>query len=276
MLEQHIATGAGVTVAGIRMPISEANQFGVIEPGEGGRIRRFIEKPQSAVGLPDAPEQIFASMGNYVFTTRVLIEALHLDAAHADSRHDMGGNIIPLLVEAGEASVYDFADNQVPGATDRDRGYWRDVGTIDSYYEASMDLVSVHPYFNLYNREWPIYTTIPVLPPAKFVFEDESRTGRALNSIVSPGAIITGGLARRTVISPGVLIESGALVEDSVLMDDVVIGSGAIVRRAIIDKNSVVPPGGRIGVDPEEDARRFTCSEKGVVVLGKGTILDSQ
>jgi glucose-1-phosphate adenylyltransferase len=214
-------------------------------------------------------------MGNYVFSTPALLDALHRDAGDTASRHDMGGSIVPLLVSTGRAYVWDFANNRVPGATDRDRGYWRDVGTIDTYYEASMDLVSVHPYFNLYNREWPIHTTIPVLPPAKFVFEDPDRSGRAVDSIISPGAIISGGLVRRSVISPGVLVESGALVEDSVIMHDVVIGSRAVVRRAIMDKNSVVPPGATIGLDPDADARRFTCSAKGVVVIGKGTMVES-
>jgi glucose-1-phosphate adenylyltransferase len=274
LLDQHIGTGADVTVAGIRMPRVDASQFGVIEPGAGGRIRAFLEKPREAAGLPDAPDQVLASMGNYVFTTRALLDVLHHDAEDAASRHDMGGSIVPLLVASGGAYVWDFANNRVPGATDRDRGYWRDVGTIDTYYEASMDLVAVHPYFNLYNREWPIHTTIPVLPPAKFVFEDPGRSGRALDSIVSPGVIISGGLVRRSVLSPGVLVESGALVEDSVIMHDVVIGSRAVVRGAIIDKNSVVPPGATIGVDPDADARRFTRSEKGVVVIGKGTIVE--
>jgi glucose-1-phosphate adenylyltransferase len=275
LLDQHIATGADVTMAAIRMPLAASNQFGVIQPGPSGQIRAFLEKPESTDGLPDSPHEVLASMGIYVFSTRALLDALYEDASDTASRHDMGGNIVPLLVSAGRAHVWDFANNQVPGATDRDRGYWRDVGTIDSYYEASMDLVAVHPYFNLYNREWPIHTTIPVLPPAKFVFEDPDRSGRALDSIVSPGAIISGGLVRRSVISPGVLVESGALVEDSVIMHDVVIGSRAVVRRAIIDKNSVVPPGATIGVDMDADARRFTCSPKGVIVIGKGTIVES-
>jgi glucose-1-phosphate adenylyltransferase len=270
MLEQHLDTGAGVTVAAIRAPLVDADQFGVIEPGEGTSIRSFIEKPPSASGLPDAPDQVFASMGNYIFSTDVLLEALHLDANDETSRHDMGGDIIPALVSTGVAHVYDFANNDVPGSTPRDHGYWRDVGTLDSFYEANMDLVSVHPVFNLYNRQWPIYTATTQLPPAKFVFEDGDRTGRAVDSIVSAGVIISGGTARRSVLSPGAKVESGALVEDSVIMDDVVVGPGAIVRRAIIDKNVVIPPGAWIGVDREFDGQRFTLSNKGVVVIGKG------
>jgi glucose-1-phosphate adenylyltransferase len=270
MLDQHLETGAGVTVAAIRAPRQEADQFGVIEPGQDTVINSFREKPSSPSGLPDAPDQVFASMGNYIFRTDVLLEALHQDANDTSSRHDMGGDLIPALVSAGVAHVYDFANNHIPGATDRDKGYWRDVGTLDSYYEANMDLVSVHPVFNLYNREWPIYTATPQLPPAKFVFEEGDRTGRALDSIVSAGVIISGGTARRSVLSPGVKIESGALVEDSVIMDDVVIGPDAVIRRAIIDKNVEVPAGASIGVDPDLDAQRFTLSNKRVVVIGKG------
>jgi glucose-1-phosphate adenylyltransferase len=270
MLDQHLETRAGVTVAAIRAPLREADQFGVIEPAEGTKIRSFQEKPSSASGLPDAPDQVFASMGNYIFRTDVLLAALHQDANDTNSRHDMGGDLIPALVSAGVAHVYDFANNHIPGATDRDKGYWRDVGTLDSYYEANMDLVSVHPVFNLYNQQWPIYTATPQLPPAKFVFEEGDRTGRALDSIVSAGVIISGGTARRSVLSPGVKVESGALIEESVIMDDVVVGPDAMIRRAIIDKNVVVPPGASIGVEPELDAQRFTRSNKGVVVIGKG------
>jgi glucose-1-phosphate adenylyltransferase len=269
MLDQHLDTGAGVTVAAIRAPRKDADQFGVIEPGQGTAIRSFVEKPSSPAGLPDAPDQVFASMGNYIFRTDVLLEALHQDANDTNSRHDMGGDLIPALVAAGAAHVYDFANNNIPGATDRDKGYWRDVGTLDSYYEANMDLVSVHPVFNLYNRHWPIYTATSQLPPAKFVFEEGDRTGRALDSIVSAGVIISGGTARRSVLSPGVKVESGALIEDSVIMDDVVVGPDAVIRRAIIDKNVEVPAGATIGVDPELDARRFTLSSKRVVVIGK-------
>jgi glucose-1-phosphate adenylyltransferase len=270
MLDHHVATGAGVTVAGIRVPVEGASQFGIIEPGRGTSIESFLEKPGTVEGLPDAPHQVFASMGNYIFSTDVLVEALNEDAANISSHHDMGGDVIPMLVRMGAAHVYDFALNEVPGATERDRGYWRDVGTLDTYYDAHMDLVSVHPIFNLYNREWLIHTAIPQLAPAKFVFEEEGRTGHAVDSVVSAGVIISGGCVRRSVLSPGVFIDSRAEVEDSVIMDDTVIGEGAIVRRAIIDKNVVVPPGARIGVDRTEDEARFTVSARGVTAIGKG------
>jgi glucose-1-phosphate adenylyltransferase len=270
MVDAHIASGAGVTVAGIRVPRAQASSFGVIEPGVGTKIEAFHEKPDDPPGIPDSPEEVFASMGNYVFSTAALIEAVTADAEDEDSKNDLGGDIIPAMVKAGQAHVYDFNSNEVPGATDRDRAYWRDVGTLDSYYDAHTDLVSIHPVFNLYNREWPIFTSLPQMPPAKFVFEEGGRAGRALNSLVSPGAIVSGALVRGSVISPGVYIDSHALVEDSVLMHDVRVGEGAVVRRAILDKHVTVPPGARIGVDPAEDARRFTMSPGGIAVVGKG------
>jgi glucose-1-phosphate adenylyltransferase len=177
----------------------------------------------------------------------------------------MGGDIIPRLVRDGEAAVYDFADNVVPGATDRDSGYWRDVGTLDAYYDAHTDLVSVHPIFNLYNSRWPIRTATPPLPPAKFV-----HTGRAEDSIVGPGTIISGGLVARSVISSGVRVEAGAQVSDSVLLPGARVGAGAVVRRAILDKNVVIPDGAQVGVDLALDRERYTVSSGGVVVLGKG------
>jgi glucose-1-phosphate adenylyltransferase len=271
MVEQHVASGAGVTVAGIRAPISEASQFGVIEVADDGRaISAFREKPKDPHGLPDAPDQVFASMGNYVFRAEVLIEAVSLDAKDEDSDHDVGGDIIPMLVERGQAEVYDFADNDVPGATDRDRGYWRDVGTLDTYYDAHMDLISVHPVFNLYNYKWPILTLHEPMPPAKFVFDADGRRGTALDSMVSAGVIVAGGTVRRSILSPRVKVHAGALVEGSVLMHDVHVGPGAIVRNAILDKNVQVPEGARIGVDAELDAARFHRTDGGVVVLGKG------
>ncbi|MDQ6725832.1 MAG: glucose-1-phosphate adenylyltransferase [Actinomycetota bacterium] len=270
MVDAHIASGAGVTVAGIRVPRSQASSFGVIEPGVGTKIEAFLEKPDDPPGIPDSPEEVFASMGNYVFSTVALIDAVTEDARDESSKNDLGGDIIPAMVKAGQAHVYDFNSNEVPGATDRDRAYWRDVGTLDSYYDAHADLVSIYPVFNLYNREWPIYTSVPQMPPAKFVLEDGGRAGRALNSLVCSGAIISGSVVRGSVISPGVFVDSHALVEDSVLMHDVKVGEGAVVRRAILDKHVVVPPGARIGVDPVEDARRFTMSPGGIAVVGKG------
>ncbi|MQA79386.1 MAG: glucose-1-phosphate adenylyltransferase [Streptosporangiales bacterium] len=272
MLDEHIASGAGVTVAAIRQPLAEADQFGVIEADAGsGRITSFREKPTDAVGLPDAPDQIYASMGNYVFTTEALVQAVTADTQDRDSRHDLGGDIIPAFVESGDAHVYDFARNVVPGATDRESGYWRDVGTLDSFYEANMDLVSVNPLFNLYNHDWPILTGNPPYPPAKFVFSATDRTGMAVDSIVSHGAIVSGGHVERSVVSPLVRVNSWAEVSESVLMEGVQIGRHAVIRRAILDKNVVVPEGVRIGVDRAEDeARGFTVSAGGVVVLGKG------
>lgn len=270
MVQQHVASGAGVTVAAIRTPIEQADQFGVIETAaDGRRIVRFREKPTDAVGLPDAPGQVYASMGNYVFTTSTLVDAVTADAYDADSRHDIGGNIIPALVEAGDAQVYDFAANDVPGATARDAGYWRDVGTLDAYYDAHMDLVSVDPVFNLYNDRWPILTARDPMPPAKFVFADEGRTGRAVDSMVSAGVVVSGADVRTSVLSPGVFVHSYATVEGCVLMHSVDIGRRAVVRNAIIDKNVRIPPGAQIGVDPEADRARFTVTQHGVVVIGK-------
>ena len=272
MVDQHIASGAGVTVAGIRVPRAEAHQFGVIETApDGRRIQAFLEKPADPPGLPDSPEETFASMGNYVFSTEALLEAVRADAGDQGSVHDMGGNIIPMLVGKGMAEVYDFADNDVPGATLRDRGYWRDVGTLDAYYDAHMDMVSVHPVFNLYNREWPILTSAPALPPAKFVFEEPGRLGSAVNSLVSQGVIVSGGPVRRSILSPGVRVHSGADVDGSVLMHGVDIGRLSVVRKCILDKNVVVEPGASVGVDLARDvARGFTVTDNGVVVVGKG------
>ncbi len=265
MVAQHIATGAGATVAGIRVPREHASAFGCIGADTSGRITAFLEKPAVPPGIPDDPEMAFASMGNYVFTTDMLLSALRADSANHDSDHDMGGDVIPMLADAGEAAVYDFADNVVPGATDRDCGYWRDVGTLDTYYESHMDLVSVHPVFNLYNRAWPIRTAMPPLPPAKFV-----QGGSAQESIVGAGSIVSAALVTNSVLSGDVVVEAGAHVEGSVLLPGVRVGKGAVVRRAILDKNVVIPDGAQVGVDPELDRERYTVSGGGVVVLGKG------
>jgi glucose-1-phosphate adenylyltransferase len=276
MVEEHKASGAAVTVAAIRAPLEQADQFGVIETGEDGRtISAFREKPKDAKPLNDAPDQVYASMGNYVFSREALMDAISADAANEDSKHDIGGDIIPMLVDRGEANVYDFATNDIPGATETDRSYWRDVGTLDAYYDAHMDLISVTPEFNLYNSEWPIHTWPDPLPPAKFVFDDEGRRGQALDSMICAGAVISGATARRSVISPGVRLHSYSLVEDSILMHGAEVGRNAVVRRAILDKNVHVAPGAKIGVDPEADRERFTVSADGVVVIPKGVRVEA-
>lgn len=276
MVEQHIAGGAGVTVAGLRVPIDQAGEFGVMETDAGGQaIAAFREKPSDPTGLPGSPDEVYASMGNYVFTTKVLLDAVAKDAKDDSSNHDIGGNLIPALVESGEAQVYDFSRNDVPGATERDRGYWRDVGTLDAFYDAHMDLISVDPIFNLYNRQWPILTWPEPLPPAKFVFEDADRTGRAMDSMVCAGVVVSGGTVRRSILSPGVRVHSYSEVESSVLMHGVHIGRNAIVRNAILDKNVRVEPGATIGVDPEHDRERFTVSDAGTVVVRKNCVVEA-
>ncbi len=268
MLLHHIASGAGLTVAALRVPRAQSKAFGVIEADASGRIRAFYEKPTDPVGLPDAPDEVLASMGNYVFTTRSLLEAVTTDAADETSVHDLGGSIVPNMVAQGDAAAYDFKNNEVPGVSDPDRGYWRDVGDLDSYYIAHMDLISPVPAFNLYNQDWPIATWHPPLPPAKLVVD--GLPGQALDSLLSAGVIVVGGTVMRSVLSPQVRIERGALVEGSILLDGVRIGTGAVVRNAILDKNVEVSPGVRIGVDPASDGVRFTTSSGGVVVVGKG------
>jgi glucose-1-phosphate adenylyltransferase len=276
MLEQHIALGAGVTVAGIRIPIETASEFGVIETDADSRtIRAFREKPKDAVGMIESPGEVLASMGNYIFTADVLIDAVVRDAADETSAHDLGGNIIPDLVERGQACVWDFANSMVLGASQRDLAYWRDVGTLDAYYDAHMDLISVDPMFNLYNEDWPILTWPEQLPPAKFVFEEEGRIGAAMDSMVCAGVVVSGGTVRRSILSPGVHVHSHALVEGSVVMHGADIGRGAIIRNAIVDKNVRVAAGARVGVDPEADRARFPMSPNGVVVIKKGAVVEA-
>lgn len=273
MVADHVASGAAASVAAVRQPLKLADQFGVIEtdPQSPSRIQAFVEKPETTAGLPDDPESFLASMGNYVFTTDALLEALEADADRLDTQHDMGGDIIPYFVNRGEAAVYDFTANDVPGSTGADKQYWRDVGTLDSYYDAHMDLIRPMPAFNLYNLEWPIYTRQSVSPPAKLVRGMSGRDGTAHDSILSPGVVVSGGSVSGSVLAMNVFVSEGADVADSVLMDKVSIGEGAKVRRAILDKNVRVPAGATIGMDPELDrARGFTVTDSGLTVLSKG------
>ncbi len=276
MVDSHIATGADFTVAGIRQPIELADQFGVIEVDKDrpGFIKQFLEKPTEPEGLPDSPQEVLASMGNYVASVGPLLEALKADAESATSKHDMGGDIVPHFVDKGSCGFYDFVDNDVPGSTDRDRNYWRDVGTIDSYYEAHMDLIAVQPVFNVYNHQWPLHQGLITEPPAKFIHSEEGRLGHAADSIVSPGVIVSGATVTGSVLSPGVRLHSWSTVSDSVLLDDVVINRHAQVHRAILDKNVRVEEGARVGIDRVSDLERgFTVTESGITVVPKGTVV---
>ncbi|TCC39515.1 glucose-1-phosphate adenylyltransferase [Kribbella sindirgiensis] len=271
MVAAHIERGNGVTVAGIRVPRVEATEFGVIKTAaDGHAIEEFLEKPADPPGLPDSPDETFASMGNYVFSRDVLVEALRKDAANPASRHDMGGDIVPMLVAEGKAGVYDFKDNDVPGALDRDRSYWRDVGSLDSYHEAHMDLVSIQPVFNLYNNDWPIFTSHPQLPGAKFT--DDATVGE---SIVCQGSIVSGAHVDHSVLGSNVIVSAGADIQHSVIMDNCKIGKNVVLKNVILDKNIVIPDGTQIGVDQDYDRERgFTVSKGGVTVLGKGQVIE--
>jgi glucose-1-phosphate adenylyltransferase len=275
MVDQHRAHGAGVTVAAIPVSREEATSFGVIQTGQDGRtVKAFLEKPADPPSLMTDPNLSYASMGNYVFDTDVLIDALRKDAADDSSRHDMGGDILPMLVSQGAAQAYNFLDNEVPGAEPRDKGYWRDVGTLDSYFESHLDLCAVHPIFNIYNDKWPILTYVPSQPPAKFVHNIGDRVGRAINSVVSNGVIVSGGLVLDSVLSPGVRVNSWSRVERAVIMHNTRIGRYAVVQNAILDKNVEVPDGAVVGVDKEHDrARGFVVSPGGVTVVGKGQVV---
>ncbi|WP_062078611.1 glucose-1-phosphate adenylyltransferase [Demequina globuliformis] len=276
MVDSHIASGAEFTVAGIRQPIELADQFGVIDIDKDnpGRIRAFLEKPENPEGLPDSPGEVLASMGNYVASVEPLLEALKADAESASSKHDMGGDIVPHFVDRGTCGFYDFVDNDVPGSTDRDRDYWRDVGTLDSYYEAHMDLIAVQPIFNVYNHQWPLHQGLITEPPAKFIHSEEGRLGHAADSVVSPGVIVSGATVTGSVLSPGVRLHSWSTVSDSVLLDHVVVNRHAQVHRAILDKNVTVEEGARVGIDRQSDLERgFTVTESGITVVPKGTVV---
>jgi glucose-1-phosphate adenylyltransferase len=277
MIEAHIASGLGATVAAIRQPVELADQFGVIEVdgADPSRIAAFHEKPKNPIALPDSPGEVLASMGNYVFDADVLIDAVIRDGDRADSNHDMGGDIIPDFVSRGDAGVYDLNRNEVPGSTERDRFYWRDVGTIESFYDAHMDLISALPVFNLYNREWPIFSQQLNAPPAKFTRDAKGNLGTMIDSIIALGSVISGAHIERSVIDSWSTVGSGAKVIDSVLFERASIGADAVVSRAILDKDVVVAPGASVGVDPEADrARGFTVTDSGITVVGKGVTVD--
>lgn len=268
----HVEMKADCTVAALPVPIKEGRDFGIIDVDETGRVRGFVEKPKDPPPMPGNPSMCLASMGNYLFNTDTLIAEVTADAKKNDSAHDFGRSILPELYKSKRVFAYDFAKNVPPGQGTKERGYWRDVGTLDAYYQANMDLITVDPIFNLYNAQWPIYSGNYNLPPAKFVFadRDSGRVGTATDSVVSEGCIVSGGSVSRSVLSPRVRVNSFSEVSDSILMENVEIGRHAIVRRAIIDKNVVIDPGTKIGVDLEKDRKRFQVTESGIVVIPKG------
>lgn len=273
MVAQHIESGCGLTVAGLRQPLEMCSSFGVIDtdPTDSTKVRQFLEKPEHVDSLPDSPNEFLASMGNYVFSADALVDALYTDAENDSSNHDMGGDIVPMFVNRGDCGVYDFTYNEIPGSTERDRNYWRDVGTIDMFHEANQDLIAINPIFNLYNTDWPLYTGYTGLPPAKFVYGHHERLGHALDSVISPGVIISGGEVIASVLSPHVRVNSWSSVRDSVLFDGVNVGRNATVIRAIVDKYVKIDEGAQIGIDHEHDkARGCWVSEGGIVVVPKG------
>ena len=272
MLNFHAKRNAEATVAVIPVPKAEASEFGVIEVDKEGRIIGFHEKVKDPPAMPGNPNLCLASMGNYVFTTGPLVRELEADARLEDSKHDFGHDILPRMVKSGRAVwAYDFMTNRVPGEDEFNRGYWRDIGTIDAYWRAQMDLIEIHPQFNLYNKRWPIRTGATHDPPAKFVFRDEAqaRVGIATESLVSHGSIISGGRIHRSVLSVGCRINSFSEVEESVLFERVQIGRYARIRKCIVDKDVEIPQGAEIGFNLEADRRRFSVTDEGIVVIPK-------
>ena len=272
MLGHHVDQNADATVAVIPIPKEEAFDFGVVEVDERGKIIKFHEKVKDAPTMPGNPNMCLASMGNYLFKTDALVRELEADARIEESAHDFGHDILPRMVAAGqEVWAYDFATNQVPGEDEPHVGYWRDVGTVDAYWQAQMDLIETHPQFNLYNKRWPIRTGATHDPPAKFVFRDEAqaRVGTATESLVSHGCIISGGRIHRSVLSVGCRTNSFSEVVESVLFEGVQIGRYARIRKCIIDKDVEIPQGAEIGYNLEADRQRFAVTEQGVVVIPK-------
>lgn len=276
MIEDHRRNQASCTVAAIPVHRRHAHEFGVIETGPDKRIVDFHEKNPDAPTIPGDGERVFASMGNYLFATQMLLKALHEDAANTESSRDFGRDILPRLVAEEHAIyAYDYQTNRIPEDPPDVEPYWRDVGTIDAYWEANMDLRSVHPCLNLYNRQWPLRTSSYPDPPAKFTFDDEHRRGEAVDSIVSGGCILSGGRVRNSVLGRGVKVHAGALIEDSVILDRCDIGRRARVRRAILDKNVHLPPDATIGYDIDQDRRLYHVTESGIVVVeGNRTPVD--
>ena len=273
MLDFHVDRKADLTVAAIPIPISEASEFGIIEVDADGRMIGFTEKPKSgAKTMPGDPTRCLASMGNYIFTTDALVQEIVRDAGDSKSVHDFGKSIVSSMHERKRVFVYDFAKNTVPGQGEKERGYWRDVGSLDAYFQANMDLVAVDPIFSLYNDAWPIYTIQHNQPPVKFVFNNarENRVGRATDALVSEGCIISGGHVHHSILSPKVRVNSYAYVEDSILFENVNIGRHCRIRRAIVDKHVEIPPNTTIGYDLEKDRKHFHVTESGIVVIPKG------
>lgn len=276
MLGFHIDREAELTVAAVPVPVAEADQFGIIEVDGDGRMIGFQEKPKQAKELPGKPGWALASMGNYIFDPDVLRASLTRDA-QLQSEHDFGRNILPMLYPSSRVYVYNFLENDLPGMDEDERGYWKDVGTIEAYWSANLDLVAIKPVLNLYNDRWPIRTHLLPRPPAKFVFADSSgdRMGIATDSLVSPGCIISGGRIDRTVLFPDIRINSFSYVEESVLLDGVNVGRYCRLRRTIVDKGVDIPQRTEIGHDLERDRKRFHVSKDGIVVVHKGYRFDS-
>jgi glucose-1-phosphate adenylyltransferase len=267
MIEFHEQKRAQATVAAIPVDKQYASEFGVIEAGPDGRIQGFHEKNPNSPTIPGKPDQVFASMGNYIFSTGLLLRELYADAENENSSHDFGRDILPSLVGRSEMFAYDFQTNRIPGDPPGAQSYWRDVGTLEAYYEANMDLRSVDPALNLYNREWRLRTAGYEDPPAKFTFDEEGRRGVGIDSIVAGGTILSGGSVKNSVIGRGCRIHAGAMIEDSIVFDNCDIGRRAKIKRAILDKNVRVPEGATIGYDLEQDAKRYHVTESGIVVV---------